>query len=307
MTSVSSPPDALPGAPGPSELPGFAQPEPSRQRRRTRRGAFLCHAVIATELRRGRTAISRLRADTPLSPRPTIASGEEPFVRGGDAARIRMSASAAGPVGGDTYLLDIHVREGSTLVLRDVGATLVLPGPHGEQSRWVTRVRVEDGATCIWLPEPVIAAANCRHHHVIDAQLAPGARLLYREELVQGRHREAPGSLSARLAVRRDGAPTLVQQLDLGPDARGAGAASVFGPHRALGNIVVVDPDGAPGPEAAAPDAASAVMRQDPSTVQVSAVGEDAPALRGRLDAAMSLFGEPWAAAGPRQWSAVPR
>src|SRR5699024_8169630 len=118
-----------------------------------------------------RTALSRLRADTPLSPRPTIASGEEPFVRGGDAARIRMSASAAGPVGGDTYVLDIHVGAGSTLLLRDVGATLVLPGPHGRLSRWVTRLRVEEGGTCVWIPAPVIAARGCRHQHVIEAEL----------------------------------------------------------------------------------------------------------------------------------------
>lgn len=301
MTSVSSRPEV------PTPLPAFAQVEPSRTRRRTSRGAFLCHAVIATERRAGRTVISRLRADTPLSPRPTIASGEEPFVRGGDAARIRMSASAAGPVGGDTYLLDIHVGAGSTLVLRDVGATLVLPGPHGELSRWVTRLRVEDGATCLWIPEPVIAARNCRHQHVIEAELAAGARLLFREELVLGRHREDPGTLSARPDVRREGVPAVVQQIALGPAATGSRAPSVIGGHRAVGNVVVVDPDGAPGPAAATPDAGSAVMRQDPCTVQISAVAPDAPTLRHRLDAGMDLLGQPWAAERPRTWSAVPR
>ena len=55
MTSVSSPPEAAPS------LPAFGQPEQSR--RRTSQGSFLCHAVIATELRGGRTALSRLRAD----------------------------------------------------------------------------------------------------------------------------------------------------------------------------------------------------------------------------------------------------
>ena len=301
MTSVSSPPEVVSG------LPDFARTDASGPRRRTHRGSFLCHAVIATELRAGRTRIARLRADTPLSPRPTIASGVEPYVRGGDAARIRMSASAAGPVGGDTYLLDIHVREGSTLVIRDVGATLVLPGPHGERSRWITRLRVDEGATCVWIPEPVIAAAGCRHHHVIDADLAEGARLFYREELVLGRHREEPGSLSAHLSVRRGGAASVVQQLDLGPAAIGASATSVFGAHRALGNVIVADPDGAPGPAAAAPDTGSAVMRQDPSCVQITAVGEDLPALRTRLDTAMGLLGEPWAAPDPPGWSAIPR
>lgn len=301
MTSVSSLPESA------APLPVFAQVEAGPGRRRTSRGSFLCHAVIATELRDGRTAISRLRADTPLSPRPTIASGEEPFVRGGDAARIRMSASAAGPVGGDTYLLDIHVGAGSTLVLRDVGATLVLPGPHGELSRWVTRLRVDDGATCIWIPEPVIAARGCHHQHIIEADLAGDARLLFREELVLGRHLEEPGSLTALLSVRRAGVPTVIQQIDLGPGAVGSRSPSVLGGHRAVGNVVVVDPDGAPGPAAAAPDAGSAVMRQDPCTVQISALADDAPTLRHRLDLGMDLLGPPWAASAPRGWSAVPR
>lgn len=300
MTSVSSPPEGLP------PLPGFAQIAPARGPR-TRRGSFLCHAVIATELRRGRTAISRLRADAPLSPRPTIASGEEPFVRGGDAARVRMSASAAGPVGGDVYVLDIHVGAGSTLLLRDVGATLVLPGPHGERSHWIIRLRVEDDATCIWIPEPVIAAENCSHVHVIEADLSPRARLLYREELVLGRHGEGPGSMSARLTVRRDGAPQVAQRLDIGPQAIGSAAPSVIGPHRAVGTVVVVDPDGAPEPVSATPSPASAVMRQDPSCVQLTAVGHSAPDLRRLLDDAMGLLGGTWGAPDGPGWSPVPR
>lgn len=288
------------------ELPGFAQVS-ARTGPRTRRGSFLCHAVVATEQRRGRTVLSRLRADTPLSPRPTIASGHEPFVQGGPAARVRVSASAAGPVGGDTYVLDIHVGAGTALVIRDVSATLVLPGPHGQVSRWITRVRVEDGATCIWIPEPVIAAANCSHQHTIEADLAPTARLLYREELVLGRHGEEPGTMSAGLTVRRGGAPLVAQRLDIGPNVPGSAAPSVLGPHRGVGSIVVVDPEGVPGPDSATPSPTTAVMRQDAGCVQVTTVAPSAPVLRRQLDQAMALLGAPWSAPSPQAWSAVPR
>jgi urease accessory protein len=301
MTSVSSPPE--PRAPE-APLPAFAVPETGR--RRTSRGSFLCHAVIGTQLRGGRSVLTRLRADTPLSPRPTIASGEEPFLRGGDAVRVRMSASAAGPVGGDTYVLDVHVGAGSTLLLKDVGATLVLPGPHGERSRWITRLRVEEGGTCLWIPEPVIAAHGCLHEHVIEADLAAGARLLLREELVLGRHREEPGTLTTHLDVRREGAPAVVQRIDLGPTAVGSRSPAVLGGNRAVGNVVV-DPDGAPGPAAATPDDGCAVMRQDPCTVQISALAPDTPGLRRRLDLGIERLGAPWASEAPRRWSAVPR
>lgn len=299
MTSVSSPPEPV------APLPAFGSPEAGR--RRTRRGSFLCHSVIATERRGGRSVLSRLRADTPLSPRPTIASGEEPFLRGAEAARVRMSASAAGPVGGDTYLLDVHVGAGSTLMLKDVGATLVLPGPHGELSRWITRVRVEEGGTFLWMPEPVIAAHGCRHEHVIQADLAAGARLLLREELVLGRHREEPGTLSTTLDVRRDGAPAVVQRIALGPEAIGSRSQAVLGAHRAVGNVVVVEPDGAPGPVSATPAEGCAVMRQDDATVQITALAPDAPALRHRLDLCTDRLGDPWASPSARAWSAVPR
>lgn len=311
MTSVSSPPEPVAARPAaapessPASLPAFGSPKAGQ--RRTRRGAMICHAVIATEQRAGRSALSRLRADTPLSPRPTIASGEEPFLRGAEAARVRMSASAAGPIGGDTYLLDIHVGAGSTLMLKDVSATLVLPGPHGELSRWVTRVRVEEGATFLWMPEPVIAAHGCRHEHVIQAELAGDARLLFREELVLGRHAEDPGTLSTTLDVRRDGAPAVVQRIALGPEAVGSRSQAVLGAHRAVGNVVVVEPKGAPGPESATPEAGCAVMRQDEATVQITALGTDAPELRRRLDRATDLLGDPWASPTPRVWSAIPR
>ena len=124
---------------------------------------------------------------------------------------------------------------------------------------------------------------------------------------VLGRHREEPGSLSALLSVRREGVPAVVQQVDLDPEASGSRTPSVLGTHRAVGNVVVVDPDGAPGPAAAAPDAGSAVMRQDACTVQISALAEDAPTLRDRLDHGMDLLGPPWAADAPRGWTAVPR
>ena len=71
--------------------------------------------------------------------------------------------------------------------------------------------------------------------------------------------------------------------------------------------VPLVDPDGAPGPVAATPDAGSAVMRQDACTVQISALAEDAPTLRDRLDHGMDLLGPPWAADAPRGWTAVPR
>jgi hypothetical protein len=48
-------------------------------------------------------------------------------------------------------------------------------------------------------------------------------------------------------------------------------------------------------------------MRQDPATVQITALAPDAPDLRRRLDLATDLLGAPWSSPTPRAWSAVPR
>ena len=149
--------------------------------------------------------------------------------------------------------------------------------------------------------------SGLRDDHVIQAELAGDARLLFREELVLGQHAEDPGTLSTTLDVRRDGAPAVVQRIALGPEAVGSRSQAVLGAHRAVGNVVVVEPNGAPDPESATPEAGCAVMRQDEATVQITALGTDAPELRRRLDRATDLLGDPWASPTPRVWSAIPR
>lgn len=269
------------------------------------------HAALTSELTdRGTSRLARLRSTTPLVLRPTIATGHVPLVgRDPSAARVALAAGAAGPVGGDEYLLDVTVSAGSTLVLSDISATLALPGPHGEPSRMRCRVSVEDGATLVWLPHPVIAAAGCRHEHLVDIDLAPDARLVYREELLLGRHAETPGDLNVHLAVRRAGRPLLVQHLALGPRARGAGGAAVVGDHRAVGSLLIVAPGNSLGPGAVLDARTALVHPDDPTggTVLGIAVAVDAQELRRSLDRTLDALGEPWAATSTRGWSAVPR
>lgn len=289
-------------------MPVSSPPEPAT---RVSTGRMRCRAVVRT--RADATAhgtVSRvegLRAQAPLVPRPTGASGFEPYVRRDPAAaRVALSTGAAGPVGGDHYELEIVVGAGSTLVLREISATLVLPGPHGETSRMVVRARVEQGGTLIWVPEPVIVAHRCSHEHDVRIDLAGDARLFVREELVLGRHGEPPGALHARLQVRRDGAPLMAQSLQLGPGADGYAGAAVLGSHRGVGTAVIVEPDGH-GTDTASTLDATATMPLDRTALQVSALGEDALQLRRRLDAALARCGPAWGSPTAEQWSAVPR
>lgn len=149
-------------------------------------------ADLATEQQelpggRTRTVVTTLRCRAPLSLRLTMAEDRDPWTGDApDVARVCLAASAAGPVGGDRLALDVDVGAHSTLVVREVSTTVLLPGPDGARSRTRTTVRVRPHATLVWLPEPVVAAAGCHHLADVRIDLEAGARLLLREELLLG-------------------------------------------------------------------------------------------------------------------------
>lgn len=269
--------------------PVSAQQDPAHQRPQS----MSCHAVIESrwDARRGVTQLHRMRGKTPLKPRPVREIGPEPLIDGDPAAaRASIATSAAGPLGGDTHVLDVVAGAGSSLVLGDISATLLLPGPHGDRSLTVQRVRVEEGASLVWIPHPIIASKSCLHDQVVEIDLAVDSRLVYREELVLGRYGEAPGSLASHLTVRRDGRPLMAQELRLGPDFPDAATPSVLGDQRCLGTVVAVDPAGI-APTSRVPAPFTAAMPLDGTAVQISALAEDMVTLRQRLEAGLRACG----------------
>jgi urease accessory protein len=255
------------------------------------------HAVIATQLSAGRdggacTRVSTLRSEAPLVLRPAVRREPEPWTANRvGVARVCLSAGAAGPVGGDQLTLDVRVGAGSTLVLGEISATLLLPGADGAVSRTIVRVTVEAGGTLLWWPQPVIAARGC--NHVTEARIAlmGDARLIMREEILLGRHDEAPGLLRQRLSVRRDALPVHVQDLELGSTT--GRSPAVLGEHRALGAILVVAPD--PLPDATILlDRQSLVMPLAAGAALVSALGEDNLEVRRRLCDGLEALGPQW-------------
>lgn len=210
-------------------LPPPGEHDAARDHHRPRRGRSAMHARAAVSTvysaapgRPGRSRLTTLRSQTPLVLRPTAITTDVPWAgTRSDVARVSLAAGAAGPVGGDQLSLDISVGPGSTLVLSEISASLLLPGVHGERSSTRTRIQVAAGGTLVWLPQPVIAARGCHHLNDVRVELEEGARLLMREELLLGRHGETPGSLAQRVQVRLGGRPLYHQHLDLGPAAPG--------------------------------------------------------------------------------------
>jgi urease accessory protein len=253
------------------------------------------HLAVAQTADSRHSKITRLHSEPPLVFLPTKPFRQEPMQRwnccGPARVHVSLVAGAAGPIGGDHLSMSIKVETGAALVLRNVAATLVLPGPHGQPSRTEISVRVAARGALVWLPGPVIAARNCRHVSITDVTLEPGARLFLREELLLGRHREQPGAIRQRLRVRLDDQPLLDQELAIGLDARGWDGPAVIGGRRALGSVLIVDPNWLLSPfDLATPseDADTALMPLSGPAVLVTALARDGLALRSKLDDAIA-------------------
>src|SRR5205807_10459980 len=103
-----------------------------------------------------------------------------------------LVVGAAGSLCVDQLHLDIEVRPDAALCLRTVAASVALPARSGTPSRFVVAVTVAAGGSLRWLPEQTVAAAGCHHATVATVELADGAALVWRDELVCGRYGEAP-------------------------------------------------------------------------------------------------------------------
>ncbi len=201
---------------------------------------------------------------------------------------LYLVGGAGGPLGGDELTLDVEVGGGARLAVRTAGASIALPGTGLEPSSVRMRVRVAPGGELRWLPEPVVAARGSRHRTEASIVLEHGARLVWREELVLGRHREPPGSVRTKVLVDLGGAPLLRHELALGPDHSDGGTPAVVGAARYVGSMLVVEPawHAAPGPVLLGPRAA--VLPLTGPAVQVVALADDAVGLRRALDKGMS-------------------
>ncbi|MGP3957332.1 urease accessory protein UreD [Nonomuraea sp. 3N208] len=232
---------------------------------RGRRRAMRASAAVATvPAADGRTMISRMASDPPLTLRQT------------GPCTVHLVSTAAGPLGGDRLALDVDVAPRTTLELGSVASTLVLPG-EGESEMLIT-ARVGAGATLRFTPEPTVLAAGCEHRLIVRLALEPDASVLWREEIVFGRYGEEPGRCHARFDATCAGRPLLRQEFTVGDPALDTSPA-VFGGARCVGTTFLTttakEPLVADG-IVVLPLAASGTL--------VSALAGDAVELRSRLE-----------------------
>jgi len=190
--------------------------------------------IVAEAGPAGATRLTTLAGQAPLLLRRTGPRGT--------TATVQLVGGAAGPIGGDRLDCLVEVGAGADIRVESVAASVALPGTGGDRSRLDIRVQIAAGGSLVWSPQPLIAARGARHRTDSRIDLGAGARLSWREEIVLGRSGEAPGSIGARLRVRRAGRPLIDHDVELGPDHAGSLGPAVTGGHRAVGTVLIVDP-----------------------------------------------------------------
>ncbi|QNE78633.1 urease accessory protein UreD [Streptomyces finlayi] len=233
---------------------------------------------------RGGTALPVLESGGPLALRRTR-SGLAPY------ARVTVVGAMTAPLGGDRLAVEVDIGDGAHLTVDSAAATVALPGagPDAGPATYDVRLAVGEGATLRWLPEQLVSAYGSELRMTTRVELAPSARLVLREEQVLGRHGETTGTLTTRLTVRRSGRPLLDQQLAYGPGApAGWDGGAVLGGHRAVGQLLLVEPDFEDScPETRLLSPTAVRTRLAGPAVLVTAVAADARLLRGVLDEAL--------------------
>jgi urease accessory protein len=139
-------------------------------------------ARVEVARRGGRDVAVALRSEPPLTLRSTVDG-------------VRLVGSGAGPLGGDDLALDVRVGAGATLDLSSVAASLVQPGATGLGSRTTIDVEVAEGAHLHLHLQPSVLVAGCDHESVVRVRVGARSSLVWRDEVVLGRHDERSGSL----------------------------------------------------------------------------------------------------------------
>ena len=116
--------------------------------------------------------------------------------------------------------------------------------------------------------------------------LASGAALVWREELVCGRHGEPVGDVRISTTVRYAGRTLLRNELAVGPRAPGWSGPAGLGGGRVAGSLLLVDPawtdTGLPEPAPLGPYAARLPLAGGPA-VLINATGADLAMVRHAL------------------------
>lgn len=181
------------------------------------------------------------------SPRVVLANGllhVRRLRQQGPVLRLALVAGQALLLAGDHLRVEVRVVGPVHVEVVETAGTVAYD-MRGGTARWDVAIDLSGGASLTWDGQPFVVSAGADVRREIVVATADGCRLTMREPLVLGRVGETGGRVCTRTRIDFAGRPLLVDELDLGPDAR-AGWAILHG-HRCLDSTTTAGhrlPDG---------------------------------------------------------------
>nr|WP_269330184.1 urease accessory protein UreD [Kineosporia babensis] len=120
-----------------------------------------------------------------------------------------MVGTAAGPLGGDRAVVDVHVQPGARLKVRSAGATIIQPGRLRPDSVMELNLRVDEGSWLDLATEPTVVCQGAQHENRTTLSLTGDGQARLMEQVLLGRAYEGPGAWAGRTVITRDGSPVL--------------------------------------------------------------------------------------------------
>jgi urease accessory protein len=232
--------------------------------------------------------LARLQCSPPLTVRQVHA---EPGVCG-----LCLVGTAAGPLADDDLTLRLHLEPDAHARLTATGASIAQGRPGGAASNLTMSARLADGADLVADPGPLVVCAGSRVDVAVWMDLAPSARIEWREIIVLGRSIDATsGAATIRWDVTRGGRAVLHQFVDLTDPSLRHWAT---GGHRVMATVLRSGPDVAAQTVVRSPTAVT--QRVADETELTTVLGDDAAAVTRTLDTLLtpSRRGASRAAAG---------
>ncbi|HEY9793060.1 MAG TPA: urease accessory protein UreD [Candidatus Obscuribacterales bacterium] len=134
-------------------------------------------ASLNVAVRAGRSVVTQQFGKAPLQVHKPL------YLESADHPTVFLKTPSSGLLEGDEHRLRIKVERNATLEIRTQACTLVYPGA----SRQKIDIVLEDGASLIFEPHPLILARGAKFTQTIAIALAGDCHLLFSESWCAGR------------------------------------------------------------------------------------------------------------------------
>lgn len=194
-------------------------------------------AALTFEHVAGRTVITRNRATSPLR---LLTPGQSNI-----AGWAFTSSYGGGLLSGDSVSLDLYAAPGATAYVSTQSSTKIYRSRDARAATQSLHARVDDDATLILAPDPVVCFADARYVQTQTFDIAPGGNVVLLDWFTSGRHargeRWAFHALDSTNQIEIGGARVLTDRLRLDHAAPIPLAARMAG-FNCIATLIVLGP-----------------------------------------------------------------